>query len=91
MILRPSGSCSSFAPTSFWTAFVTDDVAVKSVVVTYVNSFGNAVTVPLSNVGGSEWNGSGPNARNGTNYTVVATDFADNVATFGFSKPGTCV
>jgi RNA polymerase sigma factor (sigma-70 family) len=79
-IVRSSGNCNGTAPTSSWTAFVTDDVGVASVIVSFTDSGGTPRTVSLTNNGGSSWSGNGGNARGGTNFRITASDFAGHTA-----------
>jgi hypothetical protein len=88
VILRPSGSCTG--GTSTWSAFVTDDVAVASVTVTYKDADAATHSVPLSNNGNGVWNGTGGFAIAGSGYTVTATDFANHSSTLGFQPATSC-
>ena len=86
-----NGLCVS-SPTAYssWTASVTDDGTVVSVVVNYTNADGSAVSVPLSKGSGLTWTGTGPSARRGTNYSVTARDDDGATTTLAFTRPSTC-
>jgi hypothetical protein len=90
VITSPLGSCSSFAPTSTFEANATDNGSVVSVVVTYLNVNGAARSVTLTNAGGNHWTGTGGDAKNGSNYQVVAKDNLGLVSTLSFTPNGSC-
>lgn len=89
-IIRWTGSCAGTAPTSSWTVYATDDVAVASVTVTWTNANGATVSASLSAGGNSSWTGSGGNAHGGTNFRITATDYAGHSITQLIETPRSC-
>ena len=90
VITNPIGSCASFGATSTFEANVTDDGSVASVVVTYTNANGAAATVTLSSPGGSHYSGTGGDARDGSNYQVVAKDNLGATSILPFRPSRSC-
>lgn len=89
-IVRWTVSCAASAPSSFWTVYVTDDVDVASVSVSWTNVNGATITVPLTDGGGSSWTANGGNTHGGSNFRIVATDFAGHTTTQSITPPASC-
>ncbi len=89
-IIRYTGSCAGTAPTSSWTVYASDDIAVASVVVRWTAANGGAVSIPLSSGGGSAWTGGGVSANGGSDFRITATDFAGHATTISIAKPTGC-
>lgn len=89
-IVRYTGSCAGTAPTSSWTVYASDDIAVASVVVRWTAANGGVVSIPLSSGGGSAWTGGGVSANGGSDFRITATDFAGHATTISIAKPTSC-
>ena len=89
-IIRYTGSCAATAPSSSWTVYATDDVAVASVTVSWTTAGGSAGSASLSSSGGTAWTGAGSGAYGGSNFVIVATDFAGHATSLGISPPPSC-
>lgn len=89
-IVRYTGSCAGTAPTSSWTVYASDDIAVASVVVRWTAANGGIVSIPLSSGGGSSWTGGGASANGGSDFRITATDFAGHTTTISIAKPTSC-
>ncbi len=88
VITNPTGICS--IGSSVFGANASDDGTVVSVVATYLNVNGASRSVTLSNAGGNQWIGTGGDAKNGSNYQIVAKDNLGAVSSLSFTPDGTC-
>ena len=88
VISDPHGVCS--IGTSAWSAVITDDGSVVSAQVLYTNADGMARSVTLTPAGRDTWTGQGQNARNGSNYRVVAKDNLGATTTLTFRPDPIC-
>lgn len=90
-IIRWTANCPiSNSAISIWTVYVTDDVEVASVSVSWTNSNGATVTVSLSDAGNS-WTGTGGNTIGGSNFRIRASDFAGHTTTLAITPPSSCL
>jgi RNA polymerase sigma factor (sigma-70 family) len=93
---RPSinsvtGRCVIGPPaSSVFDANVSDDGTVSAVVVTFEDGGGTPTTVTLSHSNGPSWQGNGPSALRGSNFSIRATDNLGLSTTQSFGQPTSC-